>query len=58
MLEVSGENPAIYRLDDATSYVRAKVVDSRGAVSWVQPVFVERPEPRLDAGLTRLPYQA
>ena len=33
-------NPATYRLEHATGYVRAEVTNSRGDVAWVQPVFV------------------
>lgn len=43
VLAETGANPAFYELTDGTSYVRARVVDSGGAVAWVQPVFVTRP---------------
>jgi len=36
----TGDNPAVYRLDRPTSYVRARIDDSGGARAWVQPVFV------------------
>jgi hypothetical protein len=36
------DNPAVYTLTGDEMYVRARVVDSGGAVAWVQPVFVER----------------
>ncbi|NNL31103.1 MAG: hypothetical protein HKO77_08780, partial [Gemmatimonadetes bacterium] len=39
-LRTTAENPAVYGLDHATSYVRAEVANSRGDVAWVQPVFV------------------
>ena len=35
------ENPAVYRLNQDVGYVRAEVINSRGDVAWVQPVFVE-----------------
>jgi hypothetical protein len=38
----SVDNPAVYTLTGDEVYVRARVVDSGGAVAWVQPVFVER----------------
>jgi hypothetical protein len=38
----TAEDPAVYRLRGDETYVRAKVVDSSGAVAWTQPVFVER----------------
>ncbi len=41
LLAATGENPAIYHLSHAISYVRAKVTDSAGAVAWIQPVFVD-----------------
>ena len=37
----STENPAVYELTEDVGYVRAKVVNSMGAVAWTQPVFVE-----------------
>jgi hypothetical protein len=40
VLATTGANPAVYELRGRTRYVRAKVVDSGGAVAWVQPVFV------------------
>ena len=33
------DDPAVYRLRTDERYVRARVVDSSGAVAWVQPVF-------------------
>ena len=41
ILGTSQEVTAVYELRGPESYVRAKVVDSGGAVAWVQPVFVE-----------------
>lgn len=38
----SVDNPAVYTLTGNEMYVRARVVDSGGAVAWVQPAFVER----------------
>ena len=43
----TGENPASLSLSDLPpsqplTYVRARVTDSRGAVAWVQPIFVKR----------------
>ncbi len=40
VLAVSLENPAVYTLQGRETYVRAKVVDSRGDAAWVQPAFV------------------
>ncbi len=37
----TGDNPAVYELRHRTRYVRAKVIESTGAVAWVQPVFVK-----------------
>ena len=42
VLSLSVENPATFELKDERSYVRAKVVDSGGAVAWVQPVFIKQ----------------
>lgn len=42
VLQRSEENPAVYDLKSAESYVRAKVYDSGGFVAWVQPVFVRK----------------
>ncbi|MBI5473296.1 MAG: PHP domain-containing protein [Ignavibacteriae bacterium] len=36
----TGANPAIYTLGGSPTYVRARVMDSNGAVAWVQPTFV------------------
>jgi len=33
-------NPAVYTLSSPTTYVRARVTDSGGAMAWAQPVFV------------------
>jgi hypothetical protein len=44
ILGSTGENPAVYELRGDEGYVRAKVVDSRGEVAWVQPVFVQTPQ--------------
>ncbi|HZD04618.1 MAG TPA: CehA/McbA family metallohydrolase [Longimicrobiales bacterium] len=41
VLAETGAVPAVYELTGSDLYVRAKVVDSGGAVAWVQPVFVE-----------------
>lgn len=38
-LAISEENPATFELSTPLRYVRAKVIDSGGAVAWVQPVF-------------------
>jgi hypothetical protein len=38
----TGANPAVLTLTGPERYVRARVVDSGGAVAWVQPVFVVR----------------
>ena len=35
-------NPATYRITGGEGYVRAKVIESNGAVAWTQPVLVER----------------
>ncbi len=35
----SQENPAVFELNQRTSYVRAKVMSSGGFVAWVQPAF-------------------
>lgn len=43
LLHTSVDNPAAFELQGEERYVRAKVVDSRGDVAWVQPVFVETP---------------
>lgn len=43
LLHTSVDNPAVFELEDAELYVRAKVVDSRGDAAWVQPVFIARP---------------
>ncbi len=40
VLATSIANPAVFELTSATRYVRARVVDSGGAIAWVQPVFV------------------
>lgn len=40
VLQTSADNPAVFELEGAELYVRAKVVDSRGDVAWVQPVFI------------------
>lgn len=40
-LAESVTNPAIFQLNGAEKYVRAEVSDSRGAIAWVQPVFVQ-----------------
>ena len=40
-LATTVENPAVYRLNHDVGYVRAEVINSRGDVAWVQPVFVE-----------------
>ena len=42
-LATSVANPAVFELTSATRYVRARVVDSGGAMAWVQPVFVAGP---------------
>jgi len=39
--QVHGDR-AVFRLSGPETYVRAKVVDSGGAVAWTQPFFVER----------------
>lgn len=44
ILARTGDNPAVFDLDSAQgplTYVRARVVSSRGDVAWVQPVFVD-----------------
>ncbi|MBW3552438.1 MAG: CehA/McbA family metallohydrolase [Gemmatimonadetes bacterium] len=45
VLKTTGGNPAIFELDGPTPYVRARVIDSRGDVAWVQPVFVRVGDP-------------
>ena len=40
VLKTTGGNVAVYELDGPTSYVRARITGSGGAVAWVQPVFV------------------
>lgn len=40
VVATSTENPAVYELTGGESYVRAKVVSSRGDAAWVQPIFV------------------
>lgn len=40
VLHTSVDNPAVFELEGAEAYVRAKVADSGGDVAWVQPVFV------------------
>lgn len=40
VLSESTDNPATHALGGGEEYVRAKVIDSAGAVAWVQPVFV------------------
>ncbi len=39
-LQETTENPAIYRIRGDETYVRAKVMESNGAVAWTQPVMV------------------
>lgn len=41
VVHTSVDNPAVFELEGEESYVRARVVDSRGEVAWVQPVFAE-----------------
>ena len=43
VLSVSLDNPAVYTLQGRETYVRVKVMDSRGEAAWVQPVFVIAP---------------
>lgn len=40
VLARTGANPAIYQLREMEGYVRARVIDSGGAIAWVQPVFI------------------
>jgi hypothetical protein len=40
VLDVSYETEAVFRLTGPEPYVRARVQDSRGALAWVQPVFL------------------
>ena len=41
VIKVTGDNPAVFELDQKVSYVRAKVTGSNGFYAWVQPVFVK-----------------
>lgn len=41
VLATSTENPAVFTLDRAVGYVRARVTDSMGYHAWTQPIFVE-----------------
>ena len=40
VLDETEANPAVFVLDAATGYVRARVTNSRGDVAWTQPIFV------------------
>ena len=40
VLATSTENPAVYRLADDVTYVRARITDSMGYRAWTQPAFV------------------
>ena len=42
VLQESTASPARYEITGAEGYVRAKVIDSNGAVAWTQPVVVSR----------------
>ena len=42
VLAESTANPAIYKFKGNERYVRAKVVESNGAMAWTQPVFRKR----------------
>ena len=41
------DNPARYAFNGSEGYVRARVLESNGAIAWVQPVAVPRPRPQV-----------